>query len=63
MKTCENCGSNVYNGHCTRCHEETYIAEQNYSNDEPIAFSKEFKDKLKQQAKEAKEILEREKHD
>ena len=60
MKTCENCGCNVYNGHCVWCHEETYIAEQNYSNDEPIAFSLEFKDKLKQQAIEAKEILQQE---
>jgi len=57
MKTCEDCGSKVYNGHCIWCHEETYIAEQNYSNDEPIAFSKEFCEKLEQQAEEAKEIL------
>ena len=60
MKYCEDCGSNVYNGHCVWCHEETYIAEQNYSNDEPIAFSEEFQEKLKQQVAEAKEILERE---
>jgi len=55
---CENCGSKSYNGHCTWCHEETYIAEQNYSNDEPIAFSDEFKTKLIEQAEEAAVILE-----
>jgi len=57
--SCEDCGCKVYNGHCVNCHEETYIAEQNYSNDEPIAFSEEFNKKLEQQEKEASEILER----
>lgn len=28
MKTCEDCGSRVYGGHCTNCHEETFIAQQ-----------------------------------
>jgi hypothetical protein len=60
-KTCEYCGCRVYNGHCVNCHEETYIAEQNDSNDKPIAFSEEFKNKLKQQEQEAKRILENEK--
>jgi len=54
---CADCGSKVYGGHCVNCHEETYIAEQNYSNDEPIAFSPEFNAKLDQQASEAQEIL------
>lgn len=57
--TCEDCGSKVYNGHCTWCHEETYIAEQNYSNDEPITFSKPFLEKVDAQAIEAKEIIEK----
>ena len=57
MNTCEDCGCNVYNGHCTNCHEETYIAEQNYSNDEMISFSDEFKEKLENQKKEAEELL------
>ncbi len=61
MKTCENCGSNIYNGHCVWCHEETYIAEQSWQNDEPTVFSDEFQGKLKAQAKEAKEILRQEK--
>lgn len=52
--TCVNCGCKEYNGHCTNCHEETYIAEQNYNNDEPIAFSDGFKDKLGAQKIEAK---------
>lgn len=28
MKTCEDCGCAVYGGHCTNCHEETFIAKQ-----------------------------------
>lgn len=27
-QTCEDCGSKVYGGHCTWCHEETFIASQ-----------------------------------
>ena len=51
---CVNCGSREYGGACTWCHEETYIAEQNASNDEPIAFSEEFREKLSDQAAEIK---------
>jgi len=25
---CEDCGCKVFSGHCTNCHEETFIAEQ-----------------------------------
>ena len=25
---CEDCGCKVYGGHCTNCHEETFIAKQ-----------------------------------
>ena len=63
MNTCEDCGCKVYNGHCVNCHEETFIAEQNYGNDEPIAFSKEFNEKLKQQQIEAIEIVDKEKYE
>ena len=56
MKYCKDCGSKVYNGHCVNCHEETYITEQNAQNDEPIAFSKEFNNKLKEQELKAKEL-------
>ena len=56
MKYCLDCGCRVYNGHCVNCHEETYIAEQNAQNDEPIAFSKEFREKLVEQEREAKRI-------
>ena len=55
---CVNCGCKVYNGHCVNCHEETYIAEQSWQNDEPTSFSQEFQNKLKEQAKEAKKIIE-----
>lgn len=57
-ETCEDCGSKVYNGHCVNCHEETYIAEQNYGNDEPIAFSPEFLEKVEIQKEQARELLE-----
>jgi len=60
MNYCLDCGSKVYNGHCVNCHEETYIAEQSWQNDEPTAFSLEFREKLVQQAIEAKEILKQE---
>ena len=60
-QTCEDCGCRVYSGHCVNCHEETFIAEQNYSNDEPIAFSEEFLKKVEEQKEEAKEIIEAQK--
>ena len=56
MNYCEDCGSKVYSGHCVNCHEETFIAQQNASNDDPISFSKEFNDKLAKQAKEAADL-------
>jgi len=55
-QTCEDCGCKVYNGHCVNCHEETHIAEQNYSNNEPIAFSDDFNRKLDEQTIKAKKI-------
>lgn len=27
-QTCIDCGSKVYRGHCTNCHEEIFIAQQ-----------------------------------
>jgi hypothetical protein len=27
-QACVDCGSKVYGGHCTNCHEETFIASQ-----------------------------------
>lgn len=35
-ETCADCGSRVYSGHCTYCHEETYIAQQYREMDEPV---------------------------
>lgn len=58
--SCPNCGERVYNGHCTWCHEEHYIMEQSYQNDEPTQFSEEFVEKVKAQDKEAKEIRRKE---
>ena len=48
-KTCEDCGCKLYSGACNNCHEETFIYEQNYSKDEPIAFSEDFKEKVIEQ--------------
>ena len=48
-KTCEDCGTKLYGGACSNCHEETFICEQNYGNDEPIAFSEDFKNKVIEQ--------------
>ena len=57
-KSCPDCGSRMYNGHCTYCHEETYIYESTQYNDEPYAFSPEFMDKVADQEVEAKKIKE-----
>ena len=61
MKYCEDCGNRVYNGHCTWCHEETYIYEQNIGNDELSPMSDEFMDKVRTQRKQAKKIIDEEK--
>ena len=53
---CADCGCKVYGGHCTNCHEEHFIMEQNNTNDELIGFSPEFWEKVKEQEKKAKEI-------
>ena len=60
MKYCEDCGNRVYNGHCTWCHKETYIYEQNIGNDELSPMSDEFMDKVRTQRKQAKEITDEE---
>lgn len=42
MKTCEDCGSRVYNLGCTWCNEVAYIAEQDRLTDlqcEPVRTS------------------------
>jgi len=36
MKTCEDCGCKVYSGHCTNCHEETFIAQQYRDLNKPV---------------------------
>lgn len=48
---CENCGCEVYNGHCVNCHEEISIYEQSQQNDEQTEFSSEFMNKVKDQYK------------
>lgn len=32
MSYCDNCGCRSYNGACTNCHEEIYIAQQYIEN-------------------------------
>ncbi|HEY0089310.1 MAG TPA: hypothetical protein VGB37_10725 [Candidatus Lokiarchaeia archaeon] len=63
MGYCPDCGGRAYNGHCVNCHEETYIYEQNVSNEDPVPMSEEFLHKVKQQEKQAKEILKNNKSD
>jgi len=36
MKTCENCGSNVYGLGCVNCDEMNYIEEQEYLTEQMI---------------------------
>jgi len=45
---CEDCGCKVFSGHCTNCHEETYIAEQYRDLDQEIPES--IKEKEAEQA-------------
>jgi len=37
MKTCENCGSRVYEGFCTWCDEEHFIAGQYREDGESVS--------------------------
>ena len=36
MDSCNDCGCRKYNGACTNCHEEIYIAQQYYENGDPL---------------------------
>lgn len=44
MNYCPDCGCKMYNGACTNCHEEIYIAEQ--YNELGMSMSPEFEEKL-----------------
>lgn len=33
---CDDCGERVYDGYCTNCHEEVFIAEQYELDGEPV---------------------------
>lgn len=55
---CTNCGSKIYNGYCTWCHEEAYIAEQYTELDEPIP--KKILDKVHSFERERRANLRRE---
>lgn len=46
MSYCENCGCKSYDGACTNCHEELYIAEQHYELGTWEECSDEFKQKV-----------------
>ena len=43
MSYCPDCGCKMYNGVCTNCHEEMYIAEQYNELDMPIPDTVLFK--------------------
>lgn len=49
VKYCDDCGEKVFNGHCTWCHEEVYIAEQHYELGTYGECSDEFKQKVNEQ--------------
>lgn len=44
MNYCPDCGCKMYNGACTNCHEEIYIAEQ--YNELSMSMSPEFEEKI-----------------
>lgn len=58
-KTCEDCGTKLYSGACSNCHEETFIEQQNYESDEPIIFSEDFINKLEIQKQQIRENVKR----
>ena len=59
MNYCEDCGSKVYDGRCTNCHEELYILDQYIELDmTPPDESTEFMKKVKEQNKQIKQKLE-----
>lgn len=51
MTSCDNCGSRLYGGICSNCHEELYIVT-NQSDDINFALSDEFLQKAEQQQRE-----------
>ena len=44
MNYCPDCGCKMYNGACTNCHEEIYIAKQ--YNELGMSMSPEFEERL-----------------
>lgn len=34
--TCDDCGERIYDGCCTNCHEEVFIADQYERSGEPV---------------------------
>ena len=48
---CPDCGCKVIGGHCTNCHEEVFIFQQDQENDEHVNFSHEFMAKVISQGK------------
>lgn len=38
-KYCEDCGCQIFGGHCVNCHEETFMAEQYMDLDEEVPLS------------------------
>lgn len=55
MGYCNNCGCREYNGACTNCHEEIYIAQQYYENGDYLPpENTEFTQRLRQAEREVK---------
>lgn len=58
MNYCPDCGCKMYNGACTNCHEEIYIAEQ--YNELGMPMSSEFEKRLIEVENIAQKYSERE---
>lgn len=61
MKHCQNCGTKMYGGRCSNCHEETIILEQYY--EEGLKLPPQggpFMQKVEEQKRELKKLKQRE---
>jgi hypothetical protein len=56
MGYCSDCGCKKYNGACTNCHEEIYIAQQYHDNGDSLPHENtEFTKKLRECEKQIQE--------
>lgn len=58
MNYCPDCGCKMYNGACTNCHEEIYIAEQYHELG--MSMSSEFQERVLEKEIERENYMRRE---